>query len=112
MEVDVVVERQYSAKTIVPEDGDGVSEDQHDDNDGQCKDGLACSSGQHVEDVRGEATEHGHVAEVDEPLDGDDDHKDNKGKYCQYHTAIALKIVHRKITRLFHGNFKFVFSCF
>ena len=44
VQVNIVIKRKDSAKAIVPEDGDGVSEDQHDDNDGQGQDVLASCS--------------------------------------------------------------------
>ena len=78
VEVDVVVQGQDLAPALVPQEGDGVPQHEHDDDDGEGQDVLTSSPGGHVEEVGGEAAQHGHVAEVDDPLGGDGDHDEDQ----------------------------------
>ena len=93
VKIDMMIQRQYLTKTPVPEEGDGVPQHADDDDDGQGQDVLTSSSGEHVEEVWSEATEHGHVAEVDKPLNNDDEDHESQTSKCEDHGFIILIVV-------------------
>ena len=68
VEVDVVVQREDGGEAEVPEHGDAVAQDQHQDQHWVEQQGSTTGSGEEIERVGSQTTEGGEVLEVDGSL--------------------------------------------